>query len=160
MYQLYAGNQERTSLSWIQLGQDVDGDNPDDLFGSSVALSADGKILTVGAPDEMGKSSGYVGEFTTWREMVSVQAGDSLAKTSTAKRLVIVLKWLFLFLGMVSYLLLAPALRMEIHQVESRFIRGEIMIRPGHSLELTFMENHPMIIWDGLCLFQLMAILS
>jgi hypothetical protein len=57
--------------------------------------------------------------------MVSVQAGDSLAKTSTAKRLVIVLKWLFLCLGMVSYLLLALALRMEIHRAESRFIRGE-----------------------------------
>jgi hypothetical protein len=52
VYQLYAGNLERTSLSWIQLGQDVDGDNPDDLFGSSVALSVDGKTLTVGVPDE------------------------------------------------------------------------------------------------------------
>ena len=86
MYQLYAGNLERTSLSWIQLGQDVDGDNPDDLFGSSVALSVDGKTLTVGVPDEMGKSSGYVrvyylegdGFSSSWRQLGQDINGEAL----------------------------------------------------------------------------------
>lgn len=86
VYQLYAGNQEGTNLSWIQLGQDVDGDNPDDLFGSSVALSADGKILAVGAPDEMGKSSGYVrvyylegnGFSSSWRQLGQDINGEAL----------------------------------------------------------------------------------
>ena len=35
--------------AWVQRGSDVDGATPDDFFGSSVALSADGTILAVGA---------------------------------------------------------------------------------------------------------------
>ena len=38
-----------TSGSWTQLGQDIDGENPGDNSGISVALSSDGTILAVGA---------------------------------------------------------------------------------------------------------------
>jgi len=35
---------------WVQVGGDIDGDNDNDYHGSSVALSDDGTILAVGAP--------------------------------------------------------------------------------------------------------------
>jgi hypothetical protein len=37
--------------SWIQLGNDIDGEGAGDLFGESVALSADGMMVAVGAPE-------------------------------------------------------------------------------------------------------------
>lgn len=39
-----------TGLDWQQLGSDIDGESFFDRFGTSVALSADGKALAVGAP--------------------------------------------------------------------------------------------------------------
>jgi hypothetical protein len=37
--------------SWIQMGEDIDGDIQYSQFGESVQLSADGTILAIGAPD-------------------------------------------------------------------------------------------------------------
>jgi len=37
---------------WTQVGRDIDGDDEGDWLGSSVALSADGQILAVGAPHD------------------------------------------------------------------------------------------------------------
>lgn len=50
------------SFSQIQIGQDIDGENIDDRFGSSVALSEDGNILAVSAQlyDGNGDNLGYV----------------------------------------------------------------------------------------------------
>jgi hypothetical protein len=47
---------------WTQLGQDIDGENDDDESGRSVALSADGTIVAIGAPynDGNGSDSGHV----------------------------------------------------------------------------------------------------
>ena len=40
---------DSTSASWQQLGDDIDGENVNDRFGSSVALSSDGTIVAIGA---------------------------------------------------------------------------------------------------------------
>jgi hypothetical protein len=47
---------------WSQLGNDIDGEAPGDYLGSSVALSSDGTILAVGAPqnDGNGENAGQV----------------------------------------------------------------------------------------------------
>jgi hypothetical protein len=36
---------------WAQLGDDLDGESPGDLFGFAVSLSSDGTVLAVGARD-------------------------------------------------------------------------------------------------------------
>ncbi len=67
--------------SWTKLGQDIDGENAYDYFGSSVALNDDGDRLIVGATNNSanGPSSGHLRIFdwnttsNTW-----VQAGDDL----------------------------------------------------------------------------------
>ncbi|GAB4153709.1 MAG: hypothetical protein Tsb0033_00610 [Winogradskyella sp.] len=40
---------ENISGVWTQIGQDIDGEAADDLFGSSVAISSDGTIVAIGA---------------------------------------------------------------------------------------------------------------
>ena len=47
---------------WEQIGQDIDGENKWDRFGSSVSMSSDGRIVAIGAPfnDDNGSSSGKV----------------------------------------------------------------------------------------------------
>jgi hypothetical protein len=40
-----------SSDSWIKIGQDIDGEEVDDRFGSSISLSADGRIVSIGAPN-------------------------------------------------------------------------------------------------------------
>ncbi|WP_370091490.1 T9SS type A sorting domain-containing protein, partial [Winogradskyella sp.] len=47
---------------WIQIGQDIDGEEAGGLSGSSVSLSADGSIVAIGAPynDGNGVRSGHV----------------------------------------------------------------------------------------------------
>lgn len=51
-----------TSNSWTQVGENIGGEASEDYSGSSVALSADGSILAVGAPnnDGNGTNSGHV----------------------------------------------------------------------------------------------------
>ena len=51
--------------SWVQVGQDIDGDASEDFFGVSVNLSSDGTILAVGAigNDTNGTDSGHVKVF-------------------------------------------------------------------------------------------------
>ena len=48
--------------SWIQIGQDIDGEASNDKSGYSVSLSEDGTIVAIGAPYNaaMGSSSGHV----------------------------------------------------------------------------------------------------
>ena len=52
-----------SSLGWTQLGQDIDGESPDDHSGHSVSLSNDGNIVAVSATDNdgiNGNNSGHV----------------------------------------------------------------------------------------------------
>jgi hypothetical protein len=45
-----------SNSSWTQIGSDIDAEAQDDLFGTSVALSSDGTILAVGAPNNTNNS--------------------------------------------------------------------------------------------------------
>ncbi len=53
---------QNISDTWVQIGNDIDGEAEDDTSGSSVSLSADGNIVAIGAPgnDENGSFSGHV----------------------------------------------------------------------------------------------------
>lgn len=66
-------------MSQVQIGVDIDGDAPDDLFGYGVAMSADGSVIAVGAPlnDGNGTDAGHVRVYSnasgTW-----TQIGDDI----------------------------------------------------------------------------------
>ncbi|MFO7790474.1 MAG: T9SS type A sorting domain-containing protein [Bacteroidota bacterium] len=51
--------------NWIQIGEDIDGENADDEFGETVSLSSDGSIVAIGASnnDDNGINAGYVRVF-------------------------------------------------------------------------------------------------
>ncbi|AUP77595.1 T9SS type A sorting domain-containing protein [Flavivirga eckloniae] len=51
-----------TSLGWIQIGSDIDGETEGDGSGDSVSISADGKVVAIGTrgSDDNGISSGHV----------------------------------------------------------------------------------------------------
>ncbi|NQY29969.1 MAG: hypothetical protein HRT69_10920, partial [Flavobacteriaceae bacterium] len=53
---------ENLSGVWIQIGNDIDGENPEDRFGHSVSLSSVGNIVAIGsiANDDNGIDSGHV----------------------------------------------------------------------------------------------------
>ncbi|MDT7832393.1 T9SS type A sorting domain-containing protein [Flavobacteriaceae bacterium S356] len=53
---------ENLNGSWIQIGDDIEGENIDDEFGTSISLSADGSIVAIGAHlnDGNGSDSGHV----------------------------------------------------------------------------------------------------
>ncbi|MFK8044259.1 MAG: T9SS type A sorting domain-containing protein [Crocinitomicaceae bacterium] len=53
---------ENQNGSWIQLGNDIDGDSPNDFLGTSVALSADANIVAVGASYKTVGGVGYAGQ--------------------------------------------------------------------------------------------------
>ena len=48
---------ELTGNSWVQTGQELDGESAGDLSGTSVALSGDGNTLVIGAPDNDGSGA-------------------------------------------------------------------------------------------------------
>ncbi len=66
---------EFNSNDWIQLGSDIDGEAPEDLFGHSVSLNADGTRVAVGGyeNDGNGIASGHtrIYEFvnTNWQQI-------------------------------------------------------------------------------------------
>ena len=47
---------------WVQVGNDIDGESPDDLSGISVALSSNGTVVAIGAylNDGGGSDAGHV----------------------------------------------------------------------------------------------------
>jgi hypothetical protein len=47
------------SSTWMQLGQDIDGEEPDDQSGVSVSLSADGRTVAIGAGFNMGDNNDF-----------------------------------------------------------------------------------------------------
>ena len=50
------------SVEWVQIGTDVNGENPGDYAGTSVSLSRDGSTIAIGAikNDGNGSDSGHV----------------------------------------------------------------------------------------------------
>jgi len=53
---------EFNGTSWIQIGNDIDGEAPYDISGTSISLSSDGSRVAIGAPtnDGNGTDSGHV----------------------------------------------------------------------------------------------------
>lgn len=74
---------ENLSGTWTQVGNDIEGDSSGDGSGESVALSADGSIIAIGAPfnDDGGTDSGHVRVFEnitgTWTQIGNAIAGDA-----------------------------------------------------------------------------------
>jgi len=65
--------------AWVQLGSDIDGEATNMNSGESVALSADGTILAVGAPGDSGngQNSGHV-RVHQWNGSAWVQIGSDI----------------------------------------------------------------------------------
>ncbi len=79
-----------TGSNWAAVGQRLTGDRDDDNFGESVAISADGRLLAVGAPGGLptGYRNGYVRVFeildqitTTTPAPTILPPGDNLPAT-------------------------------------------------------------------------------
>ena len=70
--------------NWAQLGADIEGDANWDYFGSSVALSGDGRVLACGAVEAMVGEPGYV-KIYQYEESTSsfVQLGANIGETLT-----------------------------------------------------------------------------
>lgn len=87
----YVGVYENQSGSWVQLGQDIDGEAFDDR-GGAVSLSSNGSIVAIGAGanDGNGTSSGHVRVYEnqsgTWaqigQDIDGENAGDSSGSVS------------------------------------------------------------------------------
>ncbi|KAH8044657.1 hypothetical protein JL720_17011 [Aureococcus anophagefferens] len=66
--------------TWVQRGDDVDGEAADDFSGYSVSLSADGTTLAVGAPynDGGGTDAGHARVYSSWGVVEWIQRGDDI----------------------------------------------------------------------------------
>ncbi len=62
LYSIIDDDGDGSSFYWHQLGPDIVGESPTDAFGTSVSLSADGKIVAIGGVlnDGNGDNSGHV----------------------------------------------------------------------------------------------------
>ena len=76
VYALQGGN-------WVQLGQDIDGENAGDRFGEAIALSGDGNTLAVGARSHENEGLTGVGHVQLFRleSGIWTQFGDDLNGT-------------------------------------------------------------------------------
>lgn len=84
----YAQVFDYNGTDWVQIGQDLVGENDNDQFGRDISISKDGYILSVGANfgDDNGSSSGYVKTYTLetlqdgsqlWQEIANKIVGDT-----------------------------------------------------------------------------------
>ena len=82
-----------TGGSWVQLGQDIDGETARDFFGSSVAMSDDGNTVIAGAPlnDGNGSLAGHARIFrlsgNSWVQLgqdIDGETGGDFSGTSVA----------------------------------------------------------------------------
>lgn len=79
---------EKKADSWVKVGSDINGETAGDLAGSSVSLSANGQVVTLGAPfaDGNGTNAGLVRIFQniagTW-----VPTGERIQGDSATNRL-------------------------------------------------------------------------
>lgn len=78
-------NQEGT---WVQIGQDIDGENSEDFSGRSVSLSSDGSIVAIGADgnDGNGNFSGHVRVYEN-QEGTWIQIGQDIDGEALENRL-------------------------------------------------------------------------
>lgn len=73
---------EFDGTNWIQIGSDINGDNPGDGFGLSVDMSADGNTIVVGGPfaSENGANSGeakiYRFDGADWNQLANILDGE------------------------------------------------------------------------------------
>jgi hypothetical protein len=73
-----------TCYGQVQIGNDIDGENPFDLSGHSVAISANGNVVAIGAieNDDGGNRSGHVrvyeNEGGTWTQIGQDIAGEAV----------------------------------------------------------------------------------
>lgn len=73
-----------TSYGQVQIGNDIDGENPGDLSGHSVAISANGNIVAIGAIEnnDGGSRSGHVRVYAnvdgTWTQIGGDIAGEAV----------------------------------------------------------------------------------
>lgn len=71
--------------AWTQIGQDIDGENPNDLSGGAISLSSNGAIIAIGAisNDDNGSSSGHVRVFqnvgNNWTQIGADIDGEAFA---------------------------------------------------------------------------------
>ena len=65
---------------WNQLGQDIDGDNENNLFGVSVSLSSDGNTVAIGAPGNAHATTNPAGYVRVYRRTGTEwnQLGDNI----------------------------------------------------------------------------------
>ena len=70
------------SQDWVQVGQALNGEAPEDRAGTAIALSADGSIVAIGAPynDSAGTDAGQVRVYQnnagTWTQLGAAIAGE------------------------------------------------------------------------------------
>ncbi|MEL6356637.1 MAG: hypothetical protein AAFQ37_06840, partial [Bacteroidota bacterium] len=84
-YSVFEGEAGRTQVyewngnDWVQLGDNIDGQNTGDRDGSAVAISSDGSIIAIGAKlnDDGGNQAGQVRVFS-WSGTAWVQLGADL----------------------------------------------------------------------------------
>lgn len=78
---------ENQNDSWVQIGQDINGDANSDFFGSTASLSDDGTILAIGATrnDSNGQDSGHVRVFE-YQAGSWVQIGQDIEGTNAGDR--------------------------------------------------------------------------
>jgi hypothetical protein len=72
-------------FGWSQSGSDIMGEAIDDIFGSSVALSADGSVVAIGAPNN-GEGKGHVRVYA-WSGSTWAQLGSDIDGLTTADRI-------------------------------------------------------------------------
>jgi hypothetical protein len=79
----------RIGSNAANIGGDINGDDTSDLFGTSISLSADGDIVAIGAPGNIGagyarvyrlSGSGLVWE-TIGQTLIGLQAGDTFGRS-------------------------------------------------------------------------------
>lgn len=72
---------------WVLRGSPIEGEAAGDEFGASIAISADGGVVAIGAPfnDSGGEDSGNIRVFS-WQEGDWVQRGDSLTGAKAKDR--------------------------------------------------------------------------
>ncbi len=70
---------ENQAETWVQTGQDIDGDAANDHFGTSVSLSYDGSIVAIGAPGNngSGEDAGHV-RIYEYQNETWVQTGQDI----------------------------------------------------------------------------------
>ncbi|NNC96031.1 MAG: T9SS type A sorting domain-containing protein [Chitinophagales bacterium] len=76
---------EFNGSNWIKIGSDIDGDNANDLFGTSVSISNDGSTVAIGAPGYDGVAGSNTGLVKIFEDSsgVWVQKGINLEGRSS-----------------------------------------------------------------------------